>query len=99
MQDNPNIYVTHHIGASTEQAQNAVAEETIKIIIDFVNSGIIAHWVNKAKLTDAHYQFVVKHFDKPGVLASILAVIREGNINMKRLRILFLAAELLPAVQ
>src|SRR5690606_36331064 len=30
LQGNPNIYVTHHIGASTEQAQNAVAAETIK---------------------------------------------------------------------
>ena len=30
LQNNPNIYVTHHIGASTEQAQDAVAEETDK---------------------------------------------------------------------
>ena len=85
LQDNPNIYVTHHIGASTEQAQNAVADETIRIIKDFVNSGVIAHWVNRAKITDAHYQLVVKHFDKPGVLASILAVIRDGNINIEEI--------------
>jgi D-3-phosphoglycerate dehydrogenase / 2-oxoglutarate reductase len=85
LQDNPNIYVTHHIGASTEQAQNAVADETIRIIKDYITSGVIAHWVNRAKITDAKYQLVVKHFDRPGVLASILAVIRDGNINIEEI--------------
>ena len=85
LKDNPNVYVTHHIGASTEQAQNAVAEETVKIIKDYTTSGLIAHWINRAKITDAKYQLVVKHFDKPGVLASILDVIREGNINIEEI--------------
>lgn len=85
LQNNPNIYVTHHIGASTEQAQDAVAEETIRIIEHFVHSGVIDHWVNRAKVTDAHYQLVVKHYDKPGVLASVLDVIRSGNINIEEI--------------
>ncbi len=85
LKDNPNVYVTHHIGASTEQAQNAVAEETVKIIKDYTTSGLIAHWINRAKITDAKYQLVVKHYDKPGVLASILDVIREGNINIEEI--------------
>ena len=85
LQNNPNIYVTHHIGASTEQAQDAVAEETINIIKHFAHSGVIDHWVNRAKLTDAHYQLVVKHYDKPGVLASVLDVIRSGNINIEEI--------------
>ncbi len=85
LQSNPNVYATHHIGASTEQAQNAVADETIRIIKDFTTSGLIAHWVNRAKITDANYQLVVKHFDKPGVLAGILDVIREGNINIEEI--------------
>lgn len=85
LQNNPNIYVTHHIGASTEQAQDAVAEETINIIKKFVHSGVIDHWVNRAKITDAHYQLVVKHYDKPGVLASVLDVIRSGQINIEEI--------------
>ncbi len=85
LQNNPNIYVTHHIGASTEQAQDAVAEETINIIKKFVHSGVIEHWVNRAKITDAHYQLVVKHYDKPGVLASVLDVIRSGQINIEEI--------------
>ena len=85
LQSNPNVYVTHHIGASTQQAQNAVADETIRIIEDFTTSGVIAHWVNRAKITDAKYQLVVKHFDKPGVLAGILDVIRDGSINIEEI--------------
>ncbi len=83
LQDVEGIYVTHHIGASTEQAQNAVAEEAVNIILDFINSGVISHWVNRARITDAHYQLVVKHYDKPGVLASIMDVLRQGDINIE----------------
>lgn len=83
LQEVENVYVTHHIGASTEQAQNAVAEETIRIILDYIHSGVIAHWVNRAKLTDVHFQLAVKHYDKPGVLASILDVLRQENVNIE----------------
>jgi D-3-phosphoglycerate dehydrogenase len=85
LMNNPNIYVTHHIGASTEQAQDAVAEETINIIKKFVHSGVIEHWVNRAKIIDANFQLVVKHYDKPGVLATVLDVIRAGNINIEEI--------------
>ena len=85
LQELDNVYVTHHIGASTEQAQNAVAEETVRVILDSIRSGVIPHWVNKANVTDAQYQLAVKHYDKPGVLASILDVIRGANINIEEL--------------
>lgn len=47
LQDNPNIYITHHIGASTNQAQNAVAEETVKIIKEYLQSGKVKNCVNQ----------------------------------------------------
>lgn len=83
LQEVENVYVTHHIGASTEQAQNAVADETVNIILGYINSGVIAHWVNRAKAPETHYQLVVKHYDRPGVLASVLDVLREGDINIE----------------
>lgn len=83
LQELDNVYVTHHIGASTEQAQNAVAEETIRIIKDYLCSGVIAHWVNRAQKTLASYQLIVKHYDKPGVLAAIFDILREDNINIE----------------
>ncbi|GJQ32086.1 MAG: 3-phosphoglycerate dehydrogenase [Ignavibacteriaceae bacterium] len=83
LMNNKNIYVTHHIGASTEQAQDAVAEETVNIIKGYINSGVIAHWVNKARWEESHYQLVVKHYDKPGVIASILNVMKKDNVNIE----------------
>jgi len=85
LQNNPNVYITHHIGASTEQAQDAVAQETVKIIKHFIYSGVIDHWVNKAKQIDAKYQLVVKHYDKPGVLAGVLDIIKDANINIEEI--------------
>jgi D-3-phosphoglycerate dehydrogenase len=46
LQNVSGIYVTHHIGASTEQAQDAVAEETVKIILEYKNSGKVLNKVN-----------------------------------------------------
>ncbi len=83
LQELENVYVTHHIGASTEQAQDAVAEETIKIILSYKNCGGILHWVNKAKVSSAHYQLIVKHYNKPGVLFSVFELLKEGDINIE----------------
>ncbi|MFC2094335.1 NAD(P)-dependent oxidoreductase [Bacteroidota bacterium] len=46
LQDNPNVYITHHIGASTNQAQNAVAEETVNIINEYAKTGNVKNQVN-----------------------------------------------------
>lgn len=42
----PHVYGTHHIGASTQQAQTAVAEETVKIVNDFMERRDFLHCVN-----------------------------------------------------
>lgn len=85
LQELDNVYVTHHIGASTEQAQNAVAEETVNIILQYIRSGVIAHWVNRAKIIDAHFQLILKHYDRPGVLASVMDLLRDGDINIEEI--------------
>jgi D-3-phosphoglycerate dehydrogenase len=41
----PNVYGTHHIGASTEQAQQAIAEEVVHMI-DAYQRGDVLHCVN-----------------------------------------------------
>lgn len=41
-----NLYGTHHIGASTDQAQDAVAECTVKIIEEYAANGQFLHKVN-----------------------------------------------------
>lgn len=46
LKDAEGIYVTHHIGASTAQAQEAVAEETVRIVREFKESGKAPNIVN-----------------------------------------------------
>lgn len=45
----PRVYGTHHIGASTEQAQAAVAEETVRIVQTFMECREFLHCVNPAE--------------------------------------------------
>ena len=42
----PGVYGTHHIGASTDQAQEAIARETVRIVKMFKESGKAPNAVN-----------------------------------------------------
>ncbi|MCK4660161.1 MAG: phosphoglycerate dehydrogenase [Phycisphaerae bacterium] len=44
--NHPKVYGTHHIGASTEQAQLAVADEVVRIIEKFKTAGEVLNCVN-----------------------------------------------------
>jgi D-3-phosphoglycerate dehydrogenase len=82
----PGTYGTHHIGASTEQAQDAIARETVRIVETFVKTGLVPNCVNVARRTPARARLVVRHYDKVGVLANVLAAIREAGINVEEVR-------------
>jgi D-3-phosphoglycerate dehydrogenase len=79
----PNVYGTHHIGASTEQAQNAIADEVVAIVRQYRDRGTVINWVNRAKATEAAYQLVIRHYDKPGVLANIFNSLKTESINIQ----------------
>ena len=81
--DLPNLYGTHHIGASTEQAQEAIAEEAIRIIETYVKTGKVLNCVNLARRTPAKWQLVVRHYDRVGVLAFVMDQIRRAEINIE----------------
>ncbi len=42
----PGVYGTHHIGASTDQAQEAIAAETVRIVKQFKETGVAPNAVN-----------------------------------------------------
>jgi D-3-phosphoglycerate dehydrogenase len=79
----PGVYGTHHIGASTDQAQEAIAAETVRIIESYSTTGKVPNVVNLAKRTPATHMLVVRHRDRPGVLAHIFEHLRSGNINVQ----------------
>jgi D-3-phosphoglycerate dehydrogenase len=80
-----NLYGTHHIGASTDQAQEAIAAETVRIVQSFKETGIVPNVVNLAQRTPATHTLVVRHQDHPGVLAHVLDAIRNANINVQEM--------------
>ncbi len=51
----PGVYGTHHIGASTDQAQEAIAEESVRIVKTFKETGRVPNVVNLAKKSTAKY--------------------------------------------
>jgi D-3-phosphoglycerate dehydrogenase / 2-oxoglutarate reductase len=79
----PNVYGTHHIGASTNQAQEAIAAETVRIVRSFKDTGRVPNVVNLAKRTPATHMLVVRHRDRPGVLAHLFAHLRQANLNVQ----------------
>jgi D-3-phosphoglycerate dehydrogenase len=76
---------THHIGASTEQAQSAIAAETVRICRELVLHGRVPNVVNVEEHAPAECQLVVRHFDKVGVLAAVLGILRNHGANVEEM--------------
>ena len=90
----PNVIGTHHIGASTEQAQEAIAAEAARIIRTYTETGKVPNVVNLARKTPATHMLVVRHRDRPGVLAHVFDHLRAGNLNVQETEnIIFEGAE------
>jgi D-3-phosphoglycerate dehydrogenase len=81
--DEPNVYGTHHIGASTDQAQEAIAAETVRIVRSFAETGRVPNVVNLATKTPATHLLVVRHRDRPGVLAHVFEHLGSAHINVQ----------------
>jgi D-3-phosphoglycerate dehydrogenase len=79
----PNVVGTHHIGASTDQAQEAIAAETVRIVREYSDNGRAPNVVNLARKSPATHLLVVRHFDRVGVLACVFDLLKEAGINVQ----------------
>lgn len=79
----PGVYGTHHVGASTDQAQVAIAHEVIRIVDGFLKTGVAPHCVNRLARSSATHVLTVRHQNKPGVLAHVFRVLYEANVNVE----------------
>lgn len=79
----PGVYGTHHIGASTDQAQEAIAAETVRVVRSYKETGHVPNVVNLARRTPATHMLVVRHRDRPGVLAHVFSHLRQANLNVQ----------------
>ncbi|MSO82193.1 MAG: hydroxyacid dehydrogenase [Acidobacteria bacterium] len=74
-------YGTHHIGASTDQAQEAIAAEAVRVIRVYKDTGKVPNVVNLSTRTPATHRLVVRHRDRPGVLAHVFDHLRMWSLN------------------
>ena len=79
----PNVVGTHHIGASTDQAQEAIAAETVRLVRAYIETGKVDNVVNLARRPPATHLLVVRHRDRVGVLAHVLAALKNDGISVQ----------------
>jgi D-3-phosphoglycerate dehydrogenase len=77
------VIATHHIGASTDQAQQAISNETLRIIREYTETGRPPNVVNLAKKSPATHLLVVRHYDRVGVLAGVFDQLKAAGINVQ----------------
>lgn len=90
----PNFYITHHIGASTDQATVAIGDEAVRVVLTYADTGLVENCVNLADQSPATHLLTVRHLDKVGVLASVLDAAREADWNVQEMEnLIFAGAE------
>jgi D-3-phosphoglycerate dehydrogenase len=79
------VYGTHHVGASTDQAQESVAMEVVRIILSYRNSGEVPNCVNRATAGRSAALLTVRHMNKPGVLARVFDILGQAALNVEEM--------------
>jgi D-3-phosphoglycerate dehydrogenase / 2-oxoglutarate reductase len=79
----PGVYGTHHVGASTDQAQVAIAHEVIRIVQSFQATGEVPNVVNRLAKSSATHVLTIRHRNRPGVLAHVFGVLAGASINVE----------------
>lgn len=74
----PDVLVTPHLGASTEEAQSQVAVEGVGLLVDFLSTGAIRHSVNSSPIDPASMEGVRGFLDLAWRLGLLLAQLEEG---------------------
>ena len=80
----PRVVGTHHIGASTRQAQDAIAAGVVEIIDAFVQ-GEARNCVNLTPSRIGSATLTVRHLDRVGVLAHVLDRLSHARLNVEHM--------------
>lgn len=81
----PNVVGSHHIGASTEQAQDAVAAGTIEVVEAYL-AGDVVNCVNLVDEPLGSCVLGIRHLDEVGVLAKVFAMLRQRGLNIQQMQ-------------
>jgi len=74
---------TPHIAASTNQASEAIADEVVRIVDSLIKTGKPINAVNSRNKTEDGTILMIRHYNRVGVLASVLDALREAEINIE----------------
>ena len=85
LRNNPRVYCTHHIGASTDQAQEAVAAETVRIVTEFKNTGVAPNRVSTRPSEPATHVIVVRHSGGAAVLARVIEDLGRAGVAVQEM--------------
>jgi D-3-phosphoglycerate dehydrogenase / 2-oxoglutarate reductase len=77
------VYGTPHVAAATDQAQLAIASETVRIVRSFLLEARVPNVVNVSNATAARFQLVIRMLDKVGTFAHVLGVLKRHGINVE----------------
>jgi D-3-phosphoglycerate dehydrogenase len=77
------VYGTPHIAAATDQAQLAIAAETVRIIRSFLLEATVPNVINVLTSSAARFLMVIRMMDKVGTFANVLAVLKRHGINVE----------------
>ena len=80
----PSVVGSHHIGASTTQAQNAIATGTVAVIQAYVR-GRVTNCVNLVEEDLGDVVVTIRHLDRVGVLAKIFETLRAAELNVQQM--------------
>ncbi|MDT8390819.1 MAG: NAD(P)-dependent oxidoreductase [Lentisphaeria bacterium] len=85
------VVCTPHIGASTAQAEEAIAAEAVRVVKEFTRTGSPPNVVNVRTAPGAGATLVVRHYNRVGVLAGVLNLLRDEGINIEEMQNLIFA--------
>ena len=80
----PSVVGTHHIGASTRQAQTAIADGVVETVQAFAG-GEPVNCINLAPRGTGSCTLTIRHYDRVGVLAAVFGILRGAGLNVQHM--------------
>ena len=82
----PKVFATHHIGASTKQAESAIGVEAVRMVKEYGTTKTVCNCVNMATDIKVTHKISVKYASSVGILGAIMAVFTPYNLRIEEVR-------------
>lgn len=82
----PKCIGTHHIGASTRQAETAIGIEAVRMVKEYGTSKKVENCVNLAQDIKTTHAMSVKYVNEVGLLGAIIAEFSKQNLKIQEVK-------------